>query len=257
MNLCNKKIVVTGAGSGIGRATSIELSRDPYVDLILVGRRVEALDETLSLLSHRANHRLLSLDLSQASLVDHALKDYLTEGQLYAIIANAGVAGENHPGKDDRWNEIINTNLTGTYHFLQACIPYLKTATHPWKHIVITSSVLARIGVPYYSAYCASKAGLLGLMRSLAAELAQNRILVNAICPGWVETEMALQGIKQSADKKNISIDDERERQMNFVPLGKMSKPHEVAAVVKFLISNQQTSVTGQAIDLNNGSWMG
>ena len=107
-----------------------------------------------------------------------------------------------------------------------------------------------------YSAYCASKAGLLGLTRSLATEFAQDKILVNALCPGWVDTTMAHKGLQAFSEALKISKEEAFEKAMNDVPLGKMSQPDEIAQLIAFLISNVQTSITGQALDINNGAMM-
>ena len=118
------------------------------------------------------------------------------------------------------------------------------------------SSILARLGVPGYSAYCASKAGLLGLMRSLAAELCRENILVNALCPGWVNTVMAHEGLEGMAEAMKISKSEAYEIAMSQVPLRKMSEPEEIARMVGFLISDSQNSITGQTLDVNNGALM-
>lgn len=110
--------------------------------------------------------------------------------------------------------------------------------------------------MPGYSAYCASKAGLLGLTRSLASELAKEKILVNAICPGWVNTKMAHEGLQAFADALSISKQSVYETAMQEIPLRKMSEPEEIAYMVNFLISDAQTSITGQSLDINNGALM-
>ena len=171
------------------------------------------------------------------------------------MIANAGIGGENHYGADDRWNEIISTNLTGTYLTINECLPALKRSTGI-RHIVLISSVLARIGVPGYSAYCASKSGMLGLMRSLAAQYAKNSILVNAVCPGWTNTAMAKEGIELMANHTGSTYDHILQRQMTMVPTGRMSEPQEIASLVSYLFSDSQKSFTGQCFDMNNGSFM-
>ena len=119
--------------------------------------------------------------------------------------------------------------------------------------IVVTSSILARIGVPGYTAYCASKAGLLGLVRSLAAELAPRRIQVNAVCPGWVDTDMAWQGL---STWPGLTAEEAWAIAVQEVPLRRMGRPEEIAATVAWLASDDALGVTGQAIDHNNGAWM-
>ena len=100
---------------------------------------------------------------------------------------------------------MIDTNLTGNYYTVRECLPLLKKNNADYKKILFVSSILARFGVPGYSSYCASKAGLLGLMRSLASELTADKILVNALCPGWVNTAMAHEGLQGFANALSIS----------------------------------------------------
>jgi ketoreductase len=124
------------------------------------------------------------------------------------------------------------------------------------RHLVVISSILARIGVPGYAGYCASKAGLLGLVRSLAVELAPQNVQVNAVCPGWVNTEMAHAGLSDMASAMNVSVDEARRIAMQAVPMGRMSEPEDVAGLVAWLISNDARGVTGQALDINGGAFM-
>jgi NAD(P)-dependent dehydrogenase (short-subunit alcohol dehydrogenase family) len=167
---------------------------------------------------------------------------------LDALVANAGIGGPNEPGAADRWDDIVQTNLHGTYWCCRAAEPRLADG----GRIVVTSSILARIGVPGYTAYCASKAGLLGLVRAFAAELAPRRIQVNAVCPGWVNTDMAWEGIDAMPGTREEAL----ELAMGEVPLGRMSEPEEIAGTVAWLLSPDAIGVTGQAIDHNNGAWM-
>jgi NAD(P)-dependent dehydrogenase (short-subunit alcohol dehydrogenase family) len=168
---------------------------------------------------------------------------------LDALVANAGAGGPNEGGDGDRWDEIVQTNLYGTYWCARAAEPHLPDG----GRIVVTSSILARIGVPGYTAYCASKAGLLGLVRSLAAELAPRRIQVNAICPGWVNTDMAWTGLDAMP---GLTREEAYEEAMREVPLRRMSEPAEIAGTVAWLLSDDALGVTGQAIDHNNGAFM-
>ena len=122
--------------------------------------------------------------------------------------------------------------------------------------MVVISSCLARFGVPGYTGYCASKAGLLGLVRALALELASEQIQVNAICPGWVETDMAREGLQMMANELQMSYDEAYSQAMSAVPLGFMNQPQDIAGMVSWLISTDARGVTGQSLDINAGSWM-
>ena len=243
--------LITGAGSGIGRAITVLLKTNGHT-CFLLGRNENNLKQTLALLPDN-KHQIFLADITDETAIKNLLKDN-DDLVLDGIIANAGIGGENNFGGNDRWNNIINTNLTGTYLTVQHFLPALKRSKSNYKQIVITSSVLARLGVANYSAYCASKAGLLGLMRSWAVEYAQQNILVNAICPGWVNTDMAQNGLQGIADGIGITKSDFFNIAMQSVPLKKMSEPEEVAALVNYLIN--QTSITGQTIDINGGSIM-
>lgn len=252
-----KTYVITGAGSGMGRATAELLSKDPHTSLLLIGRREELLRETLTSCSNQENHRIAAIDIRDAKAWKDALEsNFNPSTNLCGVFANAGIGGENHYGQEDRWDEIITTNLTGTYVTIMELLPWMRQSTDTFKHVVITSSCLARFGVPNYTAYCTAKTGLLGLTRSLALQLSTDRILVNALCPGWVETDMARAGIQKLADRSGQRYDAAFQEQMSYVPLNRISQPDEIARMVRFLFSNEQTSMTGQGIDINNGSYM-
>lgn len=252
-----KTIIITGAGTGIGAATAKALAADRETALILLGRRLEILESLRSELPNAEYHQCISADVSNLNSIKSALAETnLGEKNVVGLFANAGVGGENHYDADDRWDEIINTNLTGVYHCIMETLPFLLKSEEPFKNIVVTSSILARFGVPNHTAYCASKTGLLGLVKSLAVQHASNGLLVNAICPGWVETDMAKAGIQDLANRQETSYEEAYKTQMSFLPTGKMSQPEEIANLVKFLLTNQETSITGQALDINNGAFM-
>jgi NAD(P)-dependent dehydrogenase (short-subunit alcohol dehydrogenase family) len=246
----NKTYLISGAGSGIGLAMAQKLAAGGDT-CILLGRNLEKLQQAVSQLP--GNHAVFQADVRSVS--DLQAVANLLEGQaLHGIIANAGVGGENYWGPEDRWTEIVDTNLTGTYQLVQSFLPNLSLAKSTYTHIVITSSVLARLGVANYSAYCASKAGLLGLMRSWAVQFAPQNTLVNAICPGWVNTNMAQEGLQGIANGLGMSKAAFYDIAMQSVPLKKMSEPEEIANLVSYLVN--QESITGQSIDINCGSVM-
>jgi NAD(P)-dependent dehydrogenase (short-subunit alcohol dehydrogenase family) len=244
-------IAVTGAGTGIGQAIAIRLAQEGAI-VSLMGRTEASLIETQDLIDGGV---VCPLDLRDPASVDAGFAEAVRcAGPLSALVANAGTGGPNEPGDGDRWQELVDTNLTGTYRCLRAAQRHL-TPEGP-RSLVVISSILARIGVPGYTGYCASKAGLLGLTRALAMELAPDNIQVNAICPGWVDTSMAWEGLSGMANGMGISLDEAHEVAMAEVPLGRMSKPHHIAGLVAWLLSEDGTGVTGQALDMNNGAFM-
>lgn len=252
-----KTYVITGAGSGMGRATAVLLSQSQNTRLILIGRNKSSLEETKSACHDYTDVITCAMDIRDKNAWKVLINETIPpDTDLRCVFANAGVGGENHYGAEDKWDEIISINLTGTYVTIMELLPLLNRQKSNYRSIVITSSCLARFGVPNYPAYCTAKTGLLGLTRSLAMQLAADKILVNAICPGWVETEMAQAGIQKLADRNGQSYETEFKTQMSYVPLNKISQPEEIARLVKFLFSEEQTSITGQGIDINNGSFM-
>ena len=235
--LAGKHIAVTGAGTGIGRAIAERLAAE--------GARLTLLARDESRLRDVApGARTLSVDIRDRDAVLAAFDEPLD-----ALVANAGIGGPNEHGDGDRFDDIVQTNLYGTYWCARAAEQHLPDG----GRIVVTSSILARIGVAGYTAYCASKAGLLGLVRSLAAELAPRRIQVNAICPGWVNTDMAWEGLSVWP---GLTQDEAWEIAQQEVPLRRMSEPAEIAGTVAWLLSDDALGVTGQAIDHNNGAFM-
>ncbi len=246
-----KTILVSGAGTGIGQAAAKGLAERGYA-LVLLGRNQENLEKTRAMLAEPEAHAIISADIRNAQEIKNGLAEI--KPALHGVIANAGLGGENQYGENDRWQEIIETNLTGTYQLVEETLPYFAPKEDGFRHVVIISSILARLGVPGYSAYCASKAGLLGLMRSWSVELAAQNILVNAIAPGWVSTDMATQGLETFAKSAGKSYEEIYQEQMSHVLLGKMSEPEEIAELIVYLVS--QTSITGQTLDINNGAIM-
>ena len=228
-----KHVAVTGAARGIGLAIAERLAAE--------GARLTLLDRDEPRLDGAT---IRVVDISDRDAVFAAFNEPLD-----ALVANAGIGGGNEPGDHDRFDEILQTNLYGTYWCVRAAEPLLADG----GRIVVTSSILSRIGVAGYTGYCASKAALLGLVRSLAAELAPRRIQVNAICPGWVDTDMTRLGLSLF---EGLTQEEAWDVAKQEVPLRRMSDPSEIAGTVAWLLSDDSVGVTGQAIDQNNGAFM-
>ena len=248
-------IVVTGAGSGIGKAIAMRLAAEG-AHISMLGRRIDKLEETKEEISDiSGSSSFYQCDIRDRDQVETVVDTLVEEnGSIFAFVANSGIGGPNTPDENDRFEELIHTNLIGTYYTLRAAQKYLLEGTP--THLVVISSCLARFGVPGYTGYCASKAGLLGMVRAFALEVASRGTQINAICPGWVDTEMATSGLKDMASGLNISFEDAKQQAMGAVPLGYMGKPKDVAGMVAWLISEDARGMTGQTLDMNGGSWM-
>ena len=254
--MTEKHVVVSGAGTGIGRAIALRLAGDGAA-VTLVGLEGAQLEETATLIDGPAH--VEPCDIRTRQDVDEAFEratDAL--GPIHALVAVSGIGGANAEGDEggDRFDELVRTNLNGTYYCVRAALRHLAPGPEA-RHVVVISSILARIGVPGYTGYSASKAGLLGLVRSFAAELAPDGVQVNAICPGWVETDMAWSGLDVIAAAIGGTREEAHAVAMREVPLGRMSLPEDIAGTVAWLLSPGARGVTGQAIDQNGGAWMG
>jgi NAD(P)-dependent dehydrogenase (short-subunit alcohol dehydrogenase family) len=247
-----RHVVVTGAGRGIGKAIALRVARDG-ARLSIFARGEEALRATADEIGGAFVQKV---DIREAGEVDAAFAAATdANGPIHALVANSGIGGPNEPGENDRFEDLVATNLVGTYRCIRAAQRTFADKAER-RDVVVIASILARIAVPGYTGYSASKAGLLGLVRSFAAELAPDNVQVNAICPGWVDTDMAWQGIGLMADAMGTSTDEAYADAMREVPLRRMSQPEDIAGTVAWLLSPDSRGVTGQAIDQNGGAFV-
>jgi NAD(P)-dependent dehydrogenase (short-subunit alcohol dehydrogenase family) len=254
MDLGGRTAIVTGAGTGIGRAIALGLS-SAGAAVGLVGRTRTTREAVAG--EAKGETCVVTADVCDRGAVEGAFETIAKRlGPLHVLVANAGIGGPNDLGGGDRWDEIVRTNLDGAYFSLRAFEQQLAPGDG-WRHAIVISSCVARFGVPGISAYSAAKAGQLGLVRSLAAELAPKRVLVNAICPGWVETQMAADRMAEIGEGMGKGLAEARTELLGAVPLQRISEPEEIAGLVAFLLSPAAVAFTGQAFDPNNGAWMG
>jgi NAD(P)-dependent dehydrogenase (short-subunit alcohol dehydrogenase family) len=244
---------VTGGGRGIGRAIALELaSRGAKV--LVSGRSEGPLGEVVGEIAHqggRAKH--LVADVRRPADLDAAARTAVeTFGGLDIVVANAGTSGAFPIGADDVGpaTDIINTNLLGCLYTFRAAT---RVMNRPGR-LLAMSSVLGKFGVAEYAAYCASKAGIQGLVRALAHELGPRSITANAICPGWVDTDMSGIGIRAMAAAMNVSEAEAKRVACEAFPLKRFLQPEEVARFVAFLAGPDAAGVTGQALSICGGS---
>jgi len=253
-DLSGRAAVVTGAGTGIGRAVALRLSRAGAA-VALLGRTRASLDAVAG--EAKGETFVHVADVRERASLDEAFDAVAHRlGKLHLLVANAGSGGPDVALGEDRFDDIVRTNLHGAYFSARAFLRHLAPGPAA-RHIVVISSCVARFGVPGIAAYSAAKAGQLGLVRSLAAELAPQGVRVNAVLPGWVETSMAEDRMREIAEASGTSYEEARRSLLAAVPLQRISEPDEIAGVVAFLASGDGVGFTGQGFDPNNGAWMG
>jgi len=257
-----KVALVTGASRGIGRAIA-EAYLEEGAKVALCARSLPELEKLAASWNHN-DRRALALKCDVTSREDVALALDEVEkswGKLHILVNNAGISGRtplSSPGppgeeKDELWDRILATNLNGSYLVTRHALPLMSSGD---GRIVNMSSVLGRFGVSGYTAYCTAKHGILGFTRALALELAPRGITVNALCPGWVETDMADQGIRETAAVLGVSPEEFREQAIAGVPLKRFIDPPEIAKLVLYLTSDDASAITGQAYNICGGQVM-
>ena len=193
------------------------------------------------------------MDIRDPKNVDAGIRRIVDRfGKIDIVVNNAGISGVIPVDSPDTagWLDVIQTNIIGTYYVTHFAVPHMPDG----GRIIMISSVLGKFGVPGYSAYCASKTGLIGFTRALALELASRKITVNALCPGWTDTEMARAGMRDIAASEGITVEEFKKQAMSRVPLGEMVEPAEVANLVAFLAAETGNKITAQAISICGGS---
>ena len=198
---------------------------------------------------------MLPLDVTDENGVAAAFGELReATGGLDVVVNNAGIGGglPIHETDTASWRQIFETNVWGMFLVTRQAVLLLRDS----GRVINMSSVLGRFGVPGYTAYCASKHAVIGFTRALALELAGRGITVNAVCPGWVDTEMAAQGMQSGATSTGVSFEEFRATALDDVPIKRIIQPDEVAALVKFLASPQAAAITGQTYNICGGQTM-
>jgi len=242
----NRIAMVTGASRGIGRACALELAKAGD-KVVLAARQVEKLEEVAAEVRAAGGEAfVVALDLASQESIKEAISKASKEfGRIDILVNNAGVTKDNLAlrMKPDDWNMVLQTNLSGAFFCIQQVIsPMMRER---WGRIVNISSVVGQAGNAGQANYVASKAGLLGLTKSLAQELASRNITVNAVAPGFIETDMT-----------NVLKDEQKARITQGIPMGRIGNAAEVAAAVRFLASDEASYITGNVIDVNGGMYM-
>src|SRR5690348_10099468 len=249
-SLEGRHALITGGGTGIGAATA-ELLYEAGAKVSLLGRRIEPLREVAA----EVNGAAIRCDVSIPESITAAFGEARSaNGPIDLLIVNAGIAESApfHRMTRESWDRIIGVNLTGAFDTVQAGLPDLLKAED--ARVVFIASVASLRGVPYAAHYAASKHGLLGLMRSMAAEYAKTKLTVNAVCPGYVDTPMTDQSVARVSEITGRSEQDSRGIITNMNASGRLVHPDAVATMILTLCLPQSQDVNGAAVTIDGGT---
>ena len=243
----DKVVLVTGGSRGIGRSIAVAFAKQGATVVISYAGNEAAAQETLGLLQAAgAKGESVRFDVADSAACASALEGVVkTHGRLDVLVNNAGVAvdGLVMRVKDEDWDKQLDTNLKGAFALIRAASrPMMKQRGGA---IINLTSVVGEMGNGGQAAYSASKAGLIGLTKSVARELASRNIRVNAVSPGFIGTDMT-----------SHLAEDTREKMMAAIPLGRLGSPEDVAHAVLFLASDAAAYITGEVLKVNGGMYM-
>jgi 3-oxoacyl-[acyl-carrier protein] reductase len=240
--MTNRTALITGANRGIGLACARALA-ESGAKVVLAARdraKLEAASATIP------NSTWVELDLSSHDSIKAAFADAVQKsGRIDILVNNAAITKDGLAlrMKKDDWETVIATNLSGAFFAIQQVLQGMMKER--WGRIINISSIVGETGNPGQSNYVASKAGLIGLTKSLAQEMASRNITINAIAPGFIETDMTA-----------VLSDDLKAKMLEHIPLKRMGKAEDVAAAVRFLASDDASYITGHVLDVNGGMYM-
>lgn len=245
----NRRVaLVTGASRGIGRAIAIALAADGlYVVVNYTSNEGAAADTLKRIQDAGGQGGLARFDVADAAAVDAGIKQIAQEqGRLDVLVNNAGIAidGLLLRTKKEDWQRTLDVNLSGAFHCCKAASRYLLKAQD--GRIVNISSVVGESGNAGQISYAAAKAGLIGMTRTLAKELASRAVTVNCVTPGFIETDMTQAHVQG----------ENREALIKSIPLGRIGSAEDVAEAVRFLVSPRASYITGQVVRVNGGLLM-
>ena len=249
MDFSKQQVLITGGGGGLGRVLAADFA-NAGADVHIAGRRQAPLDDAMTAIPGITAHRL---DVTDEGATD-AL--FAAIGACDIVIANAGIAESAplHHTSLDQWQQIMAINLTGCFLTFRAGLRALRDTEATWGRLVAISSIMGLGGYRYASAYSASKHGVNGLVTSVAAELAGSGITANALCPGYLDTEMTARSIANIVARTSMEAEAAKATLADMSPLGRLIAPAEVSSAALWLCGPGSDAVNGQTIAINGGA---
>ena len=247
MNITEKTAIVTGGSRGIGRAIAVELAKAGVQVAIIYAGNTAAAEETLALVKAQGvQGMMIQCDVADGAAVEAMVKEVKdTFGSIDILVNNAGITRDTllMRMKETEWQEVLDTNLTGVFH----CTRQVSKLMIKQRHgiIINLTSIVGLVGNAGQANYSAAKAGVIGFTKAVAKELASRNIRVNAIAPGFIETDMTA-----------VLSDTAKEDILKTIPMGRMAKPEEVATVAAFLASEEAKYMTGKVLHVDGGMIM-
>lgn len=252
MSLTGRIALVTGASRGIGRTIAERLAAEG-ARVVVAARSVEALEA----LAERIGGVAVEMDVADPASIDAALERVGFEvGHVDLLVPNAGVA-ESAPfdrTSEAMWERMMAVNCTSVVSLVKRLVPSMIERGR--GRVVIVASNAGLTGYAYTSAYCASKHAVIGFMRAVALEIAKTPVTINAVCPGWVDTQMSEEAIARIAQKTGRSLEEARVALERMSPQRRLVAPAEVADLVAMLCRDEAASIHGQAIAIDGGQTM-
>ena len=245
--LKDKVALITGGGRGIGRAIALKFAAAGAT--VAVAARTRAQVESVA---QEIGEKAIALVCDVAD--PQSVAEMFTELQPDILVNNAGIAESATlvQTTDELWQRHLAINLSGTFYCTRAALPSMLE--RKWGRIINIASIAAKAGAPYIAAYAASKHGVLGLTRSVALEVAASGVTVNAICPGYVETEMVARGVERITTRTGRSAEEALDTLRRMSPQNRLVTPEEVAALALLLASDEGRGINGQGINIDGGT---